>query len=267
MNVRVVTLNLENLANDWFGKRGEAAIRGLKRLDADVLCLQEVTVTHQGAALYDQAHEVADALGLGFVAFDTYGEPDDIRADRQDGLAIASRWPFRRVRDRRLPVAKKDPLDGRVVMLCRLMHPDGDLDVVTTHLAWRPEDHDTRLMQADLILDVFTREGFGQGGHRGILAGDFNATDDEEVIARICEYLRDAWRELHPGELGATWLRDNPYTKGWDMPDRRLDYIFVPKGVKIERAELALDGPDPRDGPDAVWPSDHCAVVVDLVWD
>lgn len=262
MDVRILTLNLQSLANGWFEARAAAVNAALRRLKPDILCLQEVTVCHQGTGLYDQARAVADACGLGFVAFDTYGPPDDIRAEQQQGLAIAARWPFRRVSDRRLPSAPHDRPDGRVAMLCQVMHPEGDIDVVTTHLAWRSDEDVTHLMQADLLLDVFHRQGFGRGGHRGVLAGDLNATEDEPVIRRLGASLLDAYRAMHPESPGHTWLKSCPYTVGWSMPSRRLDYVFVPKDARIRQAEVVMDGPEAG----GVWPSDHAAVLVDLTW-
>lgn len=260
MDVRLVTLNLQALHNGWFEGRFDAVVRGLERHKPDVLCLQEAIVSSHGSSLYDQAHAVGDALGLHFVAFDAYGAPDHLRLGYQEGLAVVSRWPLARVRDSRLPTAPADSADMRVVLSCRLMTPEGTLDVVTTHLAWRPDHWEARVRQAELILDAFTREGFGENGHRGVLAGDLNATEDEPVIARIGQTLRDAWRELHPKEAGYTWFAGHPYTKAHPMPSRRLDYVFVPRGAVVHRAEVVLDRPDP------VWPSDHAGVLVQLSW-
>lgn len=260
MDLRVVTFNVQGVANGWFDGRAAAAIEGLRRLDADVVCLQEATVVHRREGLYDQASALAAALGFDNVAFAAHGWPEQQATWRQDGLAVLSRWPFKQVSDVRLPTAPSDPPDGRVALRCRVAHPEADVDVVDAHLAWRPEEEATRLLQAELILDLFLLRSLGREGHHGVLAGDINAVETEPVVRRMRQSLRDAWREVHPDAPGYTWLRANPYTEGWDMPDRRLDYVFVPPEARIRDVRVALDGPDP------VWPSDHCAVVVDLRW-
>lgn len=255
MRVRVITLNCEGLQHGWHDQRCAAVIDGLAPLQPDVLCLQEVTVRHE-ERLYDQAAHIAEAVGLPYVAFDSYGEDDDVGTNHQDGLAIASRWPIKRVRARRL----RDPRDARVVLLVRLEVDGGDLDVVTTHLAWREEDEPLRRRQAEVILDELTRNRWNAPGARAVLAGDFNATEDEPVIARASGGMQDAWRAVHAKEPGHTWSTKIPYTEGFDMPDRRLDYVFVPPGVRVLDAQIVLDRPAP------VYPSDHFGLMVDLEW-
>jgi len=261
MDLRVVTLNLQGVANGWFDGRAAAAFDGLRRLEPDVVCLQEVTIVPRREGMYDQTRAASEAIGLEHVAFAAHGWPEQQATWRQDGLAVLARWPLQQVSSVRLPTAPSDPPDGRVALRCRVVHPETEFDVVNAHLAWRPEEEATRLLQAELILDLFTLRGLGRQGHHGVLAGDINAVETEPVVRRMCQSLRDAWRELHPDEPGYTWLRSNPYTEGWDMPDRRLDYVFVPPGAELRDVRLALDRPDP------VWPSDHCAIVVDLHWD
>lgn len=94
-----------------------------------------------------------------------------------------------------------------------------------------------------------------------MLAGDFNATEDEPVVRLAAKGLRDAFRACHPDAPGHTWIRANPHTGDFDMPDRRLDYVFVPEGVAVLGAEVVLDRPDP------VYPSDHFGVLADLAWE
>jgi hypothetical protein len=66
-----------------------------------------------------------------------------------------------------------------------------------------------------------------------------------------------------------TWCGANPYTADSAWPNRRLDYLMVswprpkPTGNPCAIA-VAGDRPVEIDG-DQVWPSDHSAVVVDLV--
>ena len=45
------------------------------------------------------------------------------------------------------------------------------------------------------------------------------------------------------------------------MPDRRLDYIFCPRDVKVDRAELVFNGSDGCE-----YASDHYGLLADLEW-
>ena len=260
MDVTIVTLNCEGTGKGWFEGREEAVVRGLRPHRPDVVCLQEVSVRHRDGEVYDQARALGEALGLEYAIFDTYGAPKNLDADHQNGMAILSRWPFRHIRDRRLPHAERHEPDGRVVLQAELEAPGGPLTVVTTHLAWRPDDEETRLKQADLVFDVFVEGGFAEPGARTLFAGDLNATPDEEVVARCRRDLQDVWEARHPGEPGHTWVPDNPLTGDWDMPARRLDYVFTAPGVEVRRAEIVLDRPDPT------WASDHFGLLAELRW-
>lgn len=261
MRVKVVTLNVEGIGKGWFDGRLEAVVEGLRPVEPDVICLQEVTTTRREDRVYDQSLAIAEALGLEHAIFDTYGSPEEADDMHQNGIAIVSRWPIRRARDRQLPAEPSGDLDRRVVLLADLMTPDGGhLKVVTTHLAWRPQDRETRLRQARMIFEVFVEEGFDERCARTIFAGDLNATPDEEVVALCRRDLQDVWEACHPDDPGHTWVKRNAMTRGWDTPDRRLDYIFTARGVEVRRAEILLDRPEPT------WASDHFAVFAELEW-
>lgn len=255
MRARVLTLNLQGLANAWFERRFDAVVEGLRPLAPDVLCLQEATVLRE-EGVYHQAVAIAEAVGLDFVAFGSYGPPAP-SAGSDHGVAVVSRWPLRRVRDRRL----RDPRDERVVFLATLMAPGGDLEVITTHLAWEPAETELRARQARTVFDELQVNGWHRPGSRVIVAGDFNATEDEPVICTASQGLVDVFRARHPDAPGYTWLASTPYTAGYGhLPDRRLDYIFCPRGVEILDARVVLDHPTP------VFPSDHFGVMADLAW-
>ena len=75
----------------------------------------------------------------------------------------------------------------------------------------------------------------------------------------------DCWEHAGDGSPGWTWAATNPYLADSAMPNRRLDYLLVswprprPAGNPV-RCWLA--GVEPVAG---VQPSDHHAVVADLV--
>lgn len=255
MRLRIITLNLKGLANEWFERRCDVAVHGLRELSPDVICFQEATV-HVGKRLYHQAAAIGAAIGLDSVAFSSYGAPGDDETEYLTGVAISSRWPMRRVRDRHLSV----PQDARVVLMATLMAPGGDLDVITTHLAWPSDAAELRRRQAQVLFDEITVNGWHAQGARAVVAGDFNATEDEPVIRFASEGLTDTFRARHPEEPGVTWIANNPYTAGFDFPDRRLDYVFCPPGVEVRDARVVLDRPAP------VYASDHFGVLADLQW-
>jgi endonuclease/exonuclease/phosphatase family metal-dependent hydrolase len=262
---RLVTLNLQGLGGGWFDGRFAAVTAGLAACHPDVVCFQETTVRHAdtlegGKRLYHQALAIGEAIGLPHVAFAPYGNPVEVMSADQGGVAIVARWPFTDVRNRRLPSPSHHPPDSRVALLATVCTPFGPLEVVTTHLSWRPEHVEIRLVQMGIVMDELGRAECCAPGARAVLLGDLNATDDEPCIELCAERLRDAWVEARPDDPGYTWVSSNPHVRGYEAPDRRLDYAFVPRGVGIGAAELVLRHAEP------VQPSDHFGLLVELSW-
>jgi endonuclease/exonuclease/phosphatase family metal-dependent hydrolase len=161
-----------------------------------------------------------------------------------------------------LPTAHDTPPDARVALLVTLQTADGTLDVVTTHLSWHPPEGPLRLTQLGMIIDEFSSNDWMSPTSRAVLMGDFNATENEPAIHLASEKLTDAFRSLHPYDSGYTWLRENPVNRAWrNMPDRRLDYAFCPRAVKVHRADVVFHR---RDG--VGYASDHLGLLADLEW-
>lgn len=262
---RFATFNLQGLDDGWFDGRSDAVVTGLAACRPDVVGFQETTVRHAdsvegGRRLYHQAKAIGDRIGLPHVAFAPYGNPVEVMSTDQGGVAIAARWPFTGVRNRRLPSASHHPPDARVALIANLFTPFGELEVATTHLSWRPEHTEVRLVQMGLVLDELARTQCCAHGSRAVLLGDLNATDDEPCIELASQRLVDVWATARPGEPGYTWVASNPRVRDSDAPDRRLDYAFVPPGVQITAVELILDRGEP------VQPSDHYGLLVELGW-
>ncbi len=261
MRVRCVTLNLQGLENDWFKKRSQVVIAGLRRYRPDVVCFQESTIRYSDS-IYNQAQAIGEAAGLPTVAFSPYGNPIEIMSPNQGGIAVISRWPIQAIRNRRLPTAHDTPPDARVALLVTLQMRNGTLDVVNIHLSWHPEEGPLRLTQLGMVIDEFSRNDWTDPNHRAVLLGDFNATDQEPAIHLANERLKDAFRALHPQDPGYTWVSRNPLNNGpKNMPDRRLDYIFCPRDVKVRRAEVVFNSTE-----GGSYASDHFGLLADLDW-
>ena len=110
-----------------------------------------------------------------------------------------------------------------------------------------------------------------------ILCGDFNADPDSDEIrlltgrsdppvpeARVPRRWEVAGQASDSSATGATWTNDNPYARLDLEPDRRIDYVFVgwPKaGGAGHVTRCTVEGLEPVDG---VVPSDHLAVLAEL---
>ena len=259
--LRVLTLNIWNLAGDWRARR-QAIVAVVHRHEPDVVCLQEVVENERG----NQALWLAEALGGWAWAY--AGEPVAGGPDLF-GNAVLSRSPVDETASIRLPHQRDDSEVQRVVLHART----GGVDVFSTHLSWQL--HDAALRERQVVALVrFLGERTDPDAPVGpIVAGDFNAEPDATAVRYLCglaaidgasTYLQDAWRLAGDGGPGLTWDNANPHAARDQEPDRRLDYVFsglhTPDGGG-RPLECRVVGDTPVDG---VWPSDHYGVLAVL---
>jgi endonuclease/exonuclease/phosphatase family metal-dependent hydrolase len=247
--LRVLTWNLWHRFGPWEARRPAIAAT-LARLDADVVCLQEVWADEEARLEHD---------GIRF------------------GNAVLSRWPITDSEVLALP-ATEGTQELRTCVRADIDGPRGALQVFSTHLNWRFDQSDVRQDQVRAIC-TFIDESRPEGGrtYPPILCGDFNADPDSDEIRMLNGraatpvpklVFHDAWevagRASDSSANGATWSNDNPYAKLDLEPDRRIDYVFVgwPKaGGAGHVTSCTVEGLEPVDG---VVPSDHLAVLAEL---
>ena len=265
--VRVLTWNLWHRFGPWEARRPAIAAT-LARLDADLVCLQEVWADEQVGF----AEELA--AGLGF--HQVYGsrlEHDGVRF----GNAVLSRWPI--VASDVLPLpAPADADELRTCVRADVEGPRGRLQVFSTHLNWRFDQSHIRQDQVRAI-SRFVADARPDGGRAmpPILCGDFNADPDSDEIRMLTGraatpvpklVFHDAWevggQASASSDTGATWTNANPYARLDLEPDRRIDYVLVgwPKaGGAGHVTRCTVEGAEPVDG---VVPSDHLAVLAEV---
>jgi len=256
--MRIVTLNL------W-GERGPLAERwplverGLERLDADVIALQEVR------ELPGKVPNQADTLARRLGRHATFA-PAMEWGGGIEGVALLTRHAPEDVRIEELPHASAAL--RRVGLSARV----GTVRITTSHLHYRLEDGLIREEQV-VALERLARAG---GESAVFLAGDLNATPDSDEVRWLTgkttlggrrTFFQDAWDVHHPDEPGHTWARENAFTAQmrWLRPGRRIDYVLAPPEERDGRARvltcsLALTEPDAR----GIFASDHYAVVADV---
>jgi endonuclease/exonuclease/phosphatase family metal-dependent hydrolase len=260
-----MTWNLWWRFGPW-AERQAAILETIRRVDPDIVCLQEVWETRDGesqpgtlaAAL---GFEVAQAAGLGLdLAPETFGN------------AILSRWPITRSEARPLP-APDDLNELRMVLRADVEGPRGLIEVFCTHLNWRLDQSHVRRGQLRAVCE-FIAETKDRRKYPPILCGDLNAEPDSDEIRMVTGYAEppvpklvffDAWRAAGDGGLGVTWSRANPFTAlDPDPRDARIDYILVgyPRDEGAgEPVACRVVGDEPVGG---VQPSDHYGVAAEL---
>lgn len=256
LDVRLLTINLSGVSDGWFEGRREALVSGLRALDVDLVCMQEVA-SRGSPYPYDQVQDLCERLELPFACFSPYGNPEEIESRERGGVAIVSRWPFRMVETLPLPSGRVGP-DARVASLVSLTHPEGELHVLATHLSWPLDAEDVRLEQIRYALERVRDLGWDRPGARFILGGDLNAVESEASVGLVAASLQDAYRVRHPEQAGLTWTHANPLV-WYDAPDRRVDYLFVDRMAEVLASEVVLCDPQAP-------ASDHYGVFGHFRW-
>jgi endonuclease/exonuclease/phosphatase family metal-dependent hydrolase len=264
--LRVATFNLWNRQGPW-PQRLPLVRAGLAALDADVIGLQEVLGF---PGLPSQAHEVAPA---GWYVH--HAPAWDIGGGLTFGNAIVSRHPLLDLQI--LPLPTPAGLDTRTVAFARVDVPGGPVPVFVTHLTFQLHLGHVRCVQVRALVEhVHALAPIDDAPP--VLLGDLNADPDSDEMRFLrglatlggeSVYFADAWAataaEQPERGAGYTYDRRNDYARRTREHSRRIDYIHVRGPDRVLRGEplacwLALDQPV-----DGVWPSDHFAVVAEIV--
>jgi endonuclease/exonuclease/phosphatase family metal-dependent hydrolase len=265
--VRVLSWNLWWRFGPWEQRRPAIAAT-LARLDADIVCLQEVWEDDEVSFAAELAH------GLGY--HHVYGSRLDLEGVRF-GNAVLSRWP---IADHEvIPLPAPPELDElRTCVRADVDGPRGPIQVYCTHLSWRFDQSHVRQEQVRAITGFVARSR--AGGARpfpAVLCGDLNACPDSDEIRMLTGraataepgmVFHDAWevagQPSGSSTTGATWTNANPYARLDLEPDRRIDYVLAgwPKrGGAGHVTRCTVECLDPVDG---VVPSDHLGVLAEL---
>jgi endonuclease/exonuclease/phosphatase family metal-dependent hydrolase len=264
--VRVMTWNLWWRFGPW-ERRRQAIVDIIRSTNADVICLQEVWVDDKT----DLASVIAGDLGFHSARTAAVGHSSVGFAN-----AVVSRWPIEQIADEALPGRDGAPGHRRVIA-GTIESPWGRWPVASTHFDHRFDDSVTRQRQARRLLELAALwRGHTERDLPIVIGADLNAVADSDEVRMLTGrrdgvegiVMSDAWDQIGDGH-GWTWRRENPYTADSAWPNRRLDYVLVswprPKPLGNPVAGwLAGTEPVQVDG-EAVWASDHAAVVVDLV--
>jgi endonuclease/exonuclease/phosphatase family metal-dependent hydrolase len=234
----------------WDGSRVdlELTLATLRRLDADLVAVQEVDREQGRSHRADQARLLGEALGMDWryapAMLGTPGEgwrvpvpSDPDPGGTAYGIALLSRLSLEQVETVLLPQAGRD--EPRVALVAALADGGRRLTVAGTHLSFVPGPNLTQLRALQHHLDEL-------GGPR-LLMGDLNLW---WPAVRLLS--RRGWRPLVRGGT----FRNRP--PGSSAPLVQIDHVLAADArasLHVRRGRI-VSGPA----------SDHRAVVVELDW-
>ncbi len=266
--LRVLTLNV------WSDSRGperqELLRSGIRDLDADLVCLQEVVRSPE--------HDALEAL-VGDSDLHWFHEADWFDGPHW-GTAIGTRWKPREVDAYRL----KSATHGPVAISAIVPLPIGvDLLFIGAKPTYSFNGEAERCEQALFLTEIEQRL---RQAAPTIVAGDFDASPDHDsmrfwtgksAIEGRSVQFRDAWTHAGDGGPGYTWGTDNRWVEqtildgNGIVPDywvqsphrRRIDYVLagctedhIEVPSVITSCRVVLTG-DPA-------PSDHYGVLAEI---
>ncbi|MBI4368128.1 MAG: endonuclease/exonuclease/phosphatase family protein [Candidatus Omnitrophica bacterium] len=241
--MKIVTLNTWGTYGPH-EERVKVFLNALPGLAPDIIALQEVNnprLTEQIKKILPLPH-----------SFDSY----------EAGLVILTRFKIQTSEILRYTTISSTETEKRHAILVDLEVEEVNLTVANTHLAWKSEDEEARLGQAEELIQAVHKRGVP-----ALLTGDFNDGPGSRPIQAIREAgYQDVYERLHPDEAGFTWDNRNPFiqTHSVKFPDRRIDFIFAHNTFAdqyvFESAGLVFN----RASAEGIYPSDHFGVIATI---
>jgi endonuclease/exonuclease/phosphatase family metal-dependent hydrolase len=207
-----------------------------------VVALQELDVGRARTGGVDQAHRIAQRLGMAF----HFNAALQVEEERY-GDAILTALPERLVKAGPIPGHPRfNRLEPRgAVWLALQVEPGRELHVINTHLGLAPREQ--RAQASALVGTDWI--GAAPASAPLVLLGDMNATPRNAAYRIFAARLKDARRIARVSLRAPTF----PST----FPVLPIDHVFVSEGVSVEAVRTPLD-------PLTRLASDHLPLVVDL---
>lgn len=226
-NLRVLAYNIKH----GRGNDGEVDLERIacviRRLNPDVVALQEIDNQAIRSGKVDQAKKLAELTGLPHHAF---GHFMDYQGGRY-GMALISRYPLQEITDLRLPAGA----EPRTSLVATVRAPQ-PFRIANVHF-YATEMQ--RLSQAQTLLRFLDQ----QDDLPCVIAGDFNSQPDSPVLQLFSD-----WNVPDKGEDHLTFSSDKPRVE--------IDFILFRPKTAFEVREI-----DVIDEPIA---SDHRPLSLDL---
>lgn len=166
----------------------QAIAATIRAQEADLVALQEVDVMTGRSGNIDQAKMLAEQLEMHYY----FGKAID-HDGGEYGVAILSRYPISEEKTHALPSQEGSGGEPRVLATVNVQLPnDQYLRFGSTHLDAQSEDVN-RLLQIKAIGEIASKETSPM-----IIAGDFNAPPESEIIRILDQHFQRSCEECPP---------------------------------------------------------------------
>ncbi len=239
MTLRVMTYNVHRCVGVDKRLELERVAEVIAAARCDIVCLQELDVGRRRTKGVDQAHRLAEILGMR----SHFHAALHVEEERY-GDAILTALPERLVRAGPLPHYRKiRGLETRGALWVEVEALGTNIQIINTHLGLVPAEQQAQA--AALIGDWMAGDAWTAPA---LLVGDFNAAPYTRTYRMLARALRDAQRSL-------------PFVPACTFPSRfpfmRIDHVFLAGPWRVRKIETPFSG-------QARTASDHLPLVVEL---
>jgi endonuclease/exonuclease/phosphatase family metal-dependent hydrolase len=186
----------------------------IRRLDADVVLLEEVPWTLRTGSVAD---ELARRTGMNHLYLRANGNRRGILFE--EGEVILSRFSMHDAVSSSLPRAA-DFFEHRIALAATVDSPWGPVGAVVTHLSGESTSISTAQIAA-------LRRFVGNPRYPVVVGGDFNDTEDSAPVRALAPDWTDALRSANPPDTGPTCCIGNVTAPPGTPLGRRVDYLWL----------------------------------------
>ena len=205
----------------------------------DIVALQELDVGRARTGGVDQAHRLAQRLGMAFHFNAAFKVEEELYGD-----AILTTLPERLIKAGPLPTHPRiSRLEPRGAVWVAVTVGDVELQVINTHLGLVPRE------QRGQAAALAGADWLGAAKRPLILVGDMNATPRTVVHRTFAARLTESRRAARHAGRAPTFPSS--------FPVLAIDHVFVSAEVRVEGVRTPLD-------PVSRLASDHLPLVVDF---
>ncbi|CAN5749555.1 hypothetical protein BH11PAT2_BH11PAT2_01510 [soil metagenome] len=222
--------------NIWYKEDAKNILKALRETDADIICLQELTVNHPE---YNKGVNVPEFLAKE-LGFNYVFAPAVEEGDQKFGNGIFTRYPILSSEMHFIqnpPESGKEVVDyseeGRIYVEATIQLNDGKIDIGTVHKSYvdRFAMTPAKEVETNKLLDILKgkKENF-------IFTGDLNALPGSYPVNEISKILKHCGPDLTEN----TWTTKPFSYNGFEANtlDWRLDYCFATPDVQIKSSEI-----------------------------
>lgn len=215
---RVATYNIHKCQGMDRRVSPERIVNVLREVDADIIALQEVLAIRGRGNEHDQAHFIAEALGMEY----RLGENRQLRGGAYGNLVL-TRWPMNACVNHDISIQGREQ---RGCLRVDIQLPNEQLlHVYNVHLG---TSFTERRHQARRLLDTAILHSDDHGGPR-IMLGDFNEWTRGMASRLLAEHFQSADMRMALG-------RKRTYPGM--LPFLHLDHIYYDNALELESAQL-----------------------------